>query len=78
MGILENIEPPKRFIPSCHIRTIMADLDETDRTILNGWLADTATWSGAAIAQALNSQGIEVSRTSVNIHRKGGCSCLRV
>jgi hypothetical protein len=56
----------------------MADLDEADRAILNNWLADRATWSGAAIAQALNSQGIEVSRTSVNTHRKGGCSCLRV
>jgi hypothetical protein len=77
MGILNNIEPPKKTKPSCHVRTIMGKLDEADQKILADWLDDRGSWSGTAIANTLTKQGLVISATSVNHHRKGQCSCLR-
>jgi len=78
MGILSNVQPPKKNVPSCHIRTVMGQLDESDQKILTAWLDDRTSWSGSAIATTLTKQGISTSATSVNHHRKGQCSCSKV
>jgi hypothetical protein len=78
MGILSNIEPPRKNTPSCHVRTVLQRLDEGDQKIFNEWLADRDTWSGMAISKVMNQQGIVISSTSVNHHRRGMCSCSKI
>ena len=74
--MLENIKPPQRPKPPCAVRTIMDSFDEKDQVIFQSWL-DSPQWTNLGVSTALESVGVSLSRTSVQHHRSGGCSCLR-
>lgn len=74
--MLENIRPPEKPKRSCALRKVMECFDAKDQAVFQSWL-DSPQWTNIGISQALNSVGVSLSRTSVQHHRTGGCSCLR-
>lgn len=76
MGILDNLEPPKRKTP-CRIRTLLSEFDEADAAKLLTALADLETWPAYTLSKALSSLGVTVSADAISRHRTGVCSCLK-
>lgn len=78
MGLLGNIEAPKKYVPSCQVRSVMERLEKDDQIVFQSWLDATDVWSGAAIAETMSKQGFQVGRTAVNHHRRKACSCSKI
>lgn len=72
--MLEDMMPPVRRTP-CKIRTILDELDDTDRAILEKALADPDTWSGNALGRALSQRGFLTTEKPIKKHRNRECSC---
>lgn len=72
--MLENLSPNDRR-RLCKIRTISADLDENDLRILENAIADVETWSINGLMVALRERGLQVTRETLDRHRRGLCSC---
>lgn len=72
--MLENLEPAKP-IRNCKVRTILAELAETDANILKDALADRTKWQDYPLSKALEGRGIHISPNSLSKHRSGACSC---
>lgn len=76
MGILDNLEPRKR-VYSCRVRTVLTELDDADRKILEAAIADTDSWSNNGLADSLRKRGIDLKSEPIRQHRMGSCSCSR-
>jgi len=77
LGILDSLEPPRRQTP-CRIRTVLAELDETDKGKLKAALLDFNNWPAYTLYKSLNSLGVSVSADAITRHRTGACSCLKI
>lgn len=76
MGKLDDLVPPvKKY--SCKVRTILSDLDDTDKKILNDALANETRWPAKTLSNALKGRGISIIDVSLTRHREGMCSCSR-
>ncbi len=74
--MLEGLSPKERAL-TCRVRSVLAELDQEDRTILENALADSKTWGAKTLEKALKTRGITLSDNSITKHRTGICSCLR-
>lgn len=74
--MLEGITPTSRLYP-CKVRTILSELNETDKQILVDALNNPA-WTNSALTTALNERGLKISRYSIDSHTSKACSCWRI
>jgi hypothetical protein len=72
--MLEGLEPVGKEL-SCKVRTILAQLETADATLLEGYLADIDRWPSSQLAKALKTRDVNVSANTLQKHRLGGCSC---
>jgi len=77
MGILDNLNEPPKYIPTCKVRTILEQLDKTDAEILKKALANTA-WTNHTLSNALAKKDIFLDDKILKRHRTNGCSCKLV
>ena len=59
----------------CKVRTMLEQLDETDRDILLKAIADYEAWSSNALARALSQRGFITTEKPIRKHRNRECSC---
>lgn len=77
-GIALNLKQGSRL---CMLAKIFEDerLSEADKTklieVVNAPTSDPRRVSGMTISLALRAEGIEVSSTTINSHRKKSCPC---
>lgn len=74
--MLEGLQP-KATARGCRIGSILAELDDKDRRILEDALADTGRWSAHGLMVALKERGLFTSIHPIINHRKGICRCSR-
>lgn len=72
--MLEDLTPIKRVQP-CVVAEKAKDLSDKDRELLDGYLADTETFTDYGLSKALKERGFIVEPRSINRHRKKGCPC---
>lgn len=72
--LLEGLEPNRRVYP-CNVKTLLDELDESDRKILEEALADRKKWSPYGLHHALKLRGIKLNDKAITKHRSGECSC---
>ena len=72
--MLEDLKPTSR-IRTCKVRTLRADLSESDQKILLDAVNDADTWSINALVVALRDRGLTITRDTIDRHRRGVCSC---
>lgn len=75
MGILDGLEPAKR-VYSCKVRTVLTELNDEDRGILEAAIADKA-WSNTGLAASLQQRGVDLKPEAIRVHRMGACSCSK-
>lgn len=71
--MLEGLTPPQRITP-CKVRTVKAQIDESDVELLEAYI-QSPDWSTPALSSALKDRGISLSPNTILKHRKGTCSC---
>jgi hypothetical protein len=76
MGLLDDLAPHKQVRP-CRIRTLMGELEESDKKILQAAIADEMKWPDHTLYKALKRLKISASADAISRHRTGVCSCLR-
>lgn len=74
--MLEDLKP-KIDSRGCRVATILAELDDSDRKILEGALENTALWSSHGLMVALKERGLDISIHPIINHRKKICKCSR-
>jgi hypothetical protein len=74
MGLLDNLSEPAFQIPKCKVRTILAELQATDREALQKAL-DNPKWANSPLSKALAEKGIYVGDKSLKAHRHNECGC---
>lgn len=67
--------PPEVKGPRCTVARIVAKVDDADRAVLAGWLADADAYPVAWIAEQLRTVGHWITPATVARHRRGACSC---
>jgi hypothetical protein len=72
--MLENLTPPVSVLP-CKVRTILGNLESTDRDILISALNDRLAWKDYVLSEQLTQRGVSVSPNSIRKHRRLQCSC---
>jgi Zn-dependent peptidase ImmA (M78 family) len=72
--MLEDMMPPV-MKTRCKVRTMLEQLDETDRDILLKAIADYEAWSSNALARALSQRGLITTEKPIRKHRNRECSC---
>jgi hypothetical protein len=72
--MLEDMMPPVRRT-SCKVRTILEELNDSDRDILLKAIADHEAWSSNALARALSQRGLITTEKPIRKHRNRECSC---
>jgi hypothetical protein len=76
MSLLKGLTPPSH-IRKCFVAEKAAKLDKEDAKILFEAIADLA-WGLQPLSTALAERGVELSRSTLERHRKGRCSCLKI
>jgi len=71
--MLEGMTPPVR-IPTCKVRTVKDQLEDSDAELLESYVMDNA-WSTNALSGALKKRDVFLSPNTILKHRKGNCSC---
>lgn len=74
MKLLEGMVPPVKRTP-CRVRTILDELDASDKEILLTALGDVIAWSNNGLARVLSQRGVIVTEKPIRKHRNGECSC---
>lgn len=77
MGLLDGLEPVQR-VYRCKVRTVLNELDDTDREILEAAVADTKAWSNNGLSNSLRKRGIDLKSEPIRQHRMGNCSCSKI
>jgi hypothetical protein len=62
----------------CRVGSVLAELDDSDRQILEDALADSVRWSAHGLMNALRERGVHMSIHPILNHRKGICRCSRI
>lgn len=75
--MLEDLVPPKNKAIYCKINQILSELDDKDKVILNGALANIEAWSANSLSAELRKRGISVADTTITKHRTKTCACYR-
>jgi hypothetical protein len=75
--MLEGLTPPSKFVGTCKVGIIAAELEENDRKILLDAVADTANWPVKSLSKALSERGIQISDSPIYNHRAKTCACFR-
>lgn len=75
--MLEDLVPPKNKAIYCKINQILSELDDKDKAILNGALANVEAWSANSLSAELRKRGISVADTTITKHRTKTCACFR-
>lgn len=75
--MLEDLVPPKNKAIYCKINQILSELDDKDKAILNGALANVEAWSANSLSAELRKRGISVADTTITKHRTKTCACYR-
>lgn len=73
MGLLDNLEPPKKAYP-CKVRELAQAMSKEDAKIFLDAVNDP-NWPIVTLAEALRARGVELSASPLTKHRKGLCSC---
>lgn len=73
MSLLKDMKPPVK-VRVCFVAEKASTLTKEDKTILFDAIANPA-WSLQALSTALNERGVELSRSTLERHRKGRCAC---
>lgn len=73
--MLEDLTPPKR-LHSCKVRTIAAELSETDAKILLD-AVNNPEWQFKSLSNALADKGLVIVDTAIAKHRRKQCACFR-
>jgi hypothetical protein len=72
--MLEGLRPIRKEL-SCKVRTILAQLEESDAKLLEQYLADLDTWPSNSLSKALKTRDLLISSNTLQKHRVGDCSC---
>ena len=75
--MLEDLKPVIK-ITSCAVRTVFSSLDDKDKIILEGFIADYNTWPSESLSNALRTKNILLSGKLITRHRRGECSCSKI
>ncbi len=76
MGLLDDLAPHKQVRP-CRVRTVLGQLEESDKKILQTALVDDVKWPDHTLYKALKRLNISISADAINRHRTKVCSCLK-
>lgn len=69
-----NAQPRKHQYQRCPVQAVLNQLDDNDRQLLLGALADRER-TARSIADALATIGVAVRPDGVQRHRRGVCAC---
>jgi len=75
MGLLDNLEPPKKVWP-CRVRTLYSEFDKTDADIFDNAVSDP-NWKAETLSKALATRGITIAGSAITRHRQKECSCSK-
>lgn len=73
MSLLNGLTPPNK-VKKCFVAEKASTLTKEDKKILFDAIANPA-WSLQALSTALGERGVELSRSTLERHRKGRCAC---
>lgn len=76
MSLLKGMTPPIH-VRKCFVAEKAALLDKEDEKILLE-AAVNVEWGLQALSTALSERGVELSRSTLERHRKGRCSCSKI
>ena len=76
MSLLKGMTPPIH-VRKCFVAEKAVTLAKEDAVILLNAVNDPA-WSLQALSTALGERGVELSRSTLERHRKGRCSCSKI
>lgn len=75
MSLLSDMKPPTRK-RRCFVADTAAELKKEDAEILYAAIA-SPDWGLQALSTALSERGVQLSRSTLERHRKGLCGCLK-
>jgi hypothetical protein len=76
MSLLKGLTPPVH-VRKCFVAEKAALLGKEDEKILLDACMDLA-WGLQALSTALSERGVDLSRSTLERHRKGRCSCSKI
>lgn len=75
MSLLKGLTPPSR-VRRCFVAEKAATLSKEDAALLYQYIMDPA-WGLLSLSTALSERGVELSRSTLERHRKGLCACQK-
>lgn len=75
MSLLKDMKPPVK-VRKCYVAEKAASLSKEDGRLLLQYAIDPL-WGLQALSTALSERGVELSRSTLERHRKGRCACLK-
>lgn len=76
MGLLDDLAPHKQVRP-CRVRTLLGELETSDKKILQAALEDEIKWPDHTLYKALKRKNVSLSADAISRHRTGVCSCSK-
>lgn len=73
--MLEGLKPPPNRAYFCRVAQVLAELDDSDKGILEQALADHQSWPAKTLQHALKERGLSLADTTISKHRKALCQC---
>lgn len=80
MGLAERLnEYPKQFPkgPKCYVWIVLESFQGADREALEAALEPNSGWTATALLTPLRDEGHNLSKSSIERHRRGECACPR-
>lgn len=75
MSLLKDLKPPVKVKP-CYVAMAAEKLEKEDKQILLEAVLNPE-WAIIPLSTALAQRGINLSRTTLERHRKGLCQCFK-
>lgn len=73
MSLLKDLKPPVK-VRKCFVAEKAATLSKEDGKLLLQYTMDPM-WGLQALSTALGERGVDLSRSTLERHRKGRCAC---
>lgn len=73
MSLLKDMKPPVK-VRKCFVAEKAETLGKEDAKLLLQYAMDPV-WGLQALSTALSERGVELSRSTLERHRKGRCAC---
>lgn len=75
--MLEGLQRPTNKTNFCKVQMQMAELEQSDKEILEAALANVRLWPANTLSTQLRLKGLSLADVTITKHRTQACACYR-